>query len=168
MFASLKGTEVIHSHPTAFIAAFVRRVEDGLLGGTHSRRSNYRVTRESADALQVRAVDWLTAISVGLNEVDLAVSPDGRVQFEIRYPRWAGYALALGGGCGFAIITILVTFDMRGYIARHPESRFSGLSIDQNIAVAWALALFWGFVWPWLLILIHRWPLRRLMKQLIV
>ena len=37
----------------------------------------------------------------------------------------------------------------------------------QNVAVAWAMALFWGLVWPWLLILIHRWPLRRLMQRLI-
>ncbi|HEY8131013.1 MAG TPA: hypothetical protein VII12_03910, partial [Thermoanaerobaculia bacterium] len=52
--------------------------------------------------------------------------------------------------------------------ATHPASRFPGLSIDQNVAVAWAFAFFWGFVWPWNLILLHRRPLRRLMQRLIV
>src|SRR5437867_7869443 len=134
MLASVEGTETIRSQPQAFIAAFVRRVKEGLLG---SRRSNYRVTRESADALEVRADDWLTAINVGLNEVDLAVSPDGTVHFAIRYPRWAGYVIALGAALALAFIAILLTFDIRSYIAGHPESRFPGLSIDQNVAVAW-------------------------------
>ncbi len=166
-FASVKGTETIHARPQAFIAAFVRRVESGLLSGTPSRRSSYLVTRKSADGLEFRAVDWLTAFNVGLNDVELTISPDGRTQFQIRYARWAGYALALGAAIGLAFIAIFLTFDIRGYIARHPESRFGGLSTDQNVVLAWAMALFWAFIWPWLLILMHQRPLRRLMKRLI-
>jgi hypothetical protein len=30
------------------------------------------------------------------------------------------------------------------------------------------MALFWGFAWPWLLIALHKRPLRRLMNQIIV
>ena len=39
--------------------------------------------------------------------------------------------------------------------------------MNQNVALAWALALFWGFVFPWILIAMHRRPLRRLMDRLI-
>jgi hypothetical protein len=38
----------------------------------------------------------LTAINIGLNDVDLVVSSDGRVRYLIRYPRWARYVLLLG------------------------------------------------------------------------
>ncbi|HEY8133149.1 MAG TPA: hypothetical protein VII12_14810 [Thermoanaerobaculia bacterium] len=165
MFASVHGTETIRSQPQAFIVAFVRRIKDGLTG---PRRSHYRVTREGPDTLEFRADDWVTAINVGLNEVELTASPDRRVTFDIRYPRWAAYVIALGAVFAIAFLAILLTFDIRGYIATHSASRFPGLSIDQNVAVAWAFAFFWGFVWPWILILLHRRPLRRLTQRLIV
>ena len=148
MFASVSGSETIRSRPQAFIAAFVRRIEDGLLRGGSPVRSRYRVTRQTADALEFRAINWLTAFNVGLNEVELAISPDGRLQFMIRYPRWAGYCLALGAAFGIAFIVMLLALGIRE-------------------PLAWAMGLFWGFVWPWLLILLHRGPLRGLMKRLI-
>jgi hypothetical protein len=42
-----------------------------------------------------------------------------------------------------------------------------GLSIEQHVLVAWAMVVFWGFVWPWLLIALHKRPLRRLIERLI-
>ena len=42
-----------------------------------------------------------------------------------------------------------------------------GLSIDQNLRVAWLMVLFWGFIWPWLLIWLHKRPLRGLITRLI-
>jgi hypothetical protein len=42
-----------------------------------------------------------------------------------------------------------------------------GLSIDQNLALAWLMVVFWGFLWPWLLISMHKRPLRRLVTRLI-
>jgi hypothetical protein len=41
------------------------------------------------------------------------------------------------------------------------------MSIDQNLSVAWLMVLFWGFVWPWLVIVLHKRPLRRLITRLI-
>jgi hypothetical protein len=41
------------------------------------------------------------------------------------------------------------------------------LSVDQNLLVAWFMVLFWGLVWPWLLIPMHKRPLRRLVVRLI-
>lgn len=109
----------------------------------------------------------MTALNVGLNDVELAVSSDRRVRYTIQYRRWACYALLLCGGLGLVLVTFFVMFDIRGYIARHAESRVPGLSIEQNIAIAWAMAFFWGFAWPWILIALHKRPLRRSMAQLI-
>ena len=150
------------------MAAFVRRIETGLLRGSSSRRCHYTVTRQGSDGFAFRATDWLTAINVGLNDVALVVSSDGRVRYSIRYPRWARYVLLLGGGLGIVFVTFLLMFDVRAYVRRHSESRFSGLSINQNIAIAWAMALFWGFAWPWILVAFHKRPLRRLIEQIIV
>jgi hypothetical protein len=64
-------------------------------------------------------------------------------------------------------LLLLVTLDVRGYIASHSASQLPGLSIDQNLVVAWGMVLFWGFVWPWLMIALHMRPLHRLVTQII-
>jgi hypothetical protein len=166
-FATLEGTTPIRSDPRAFLAAFARRVASGLFPGAPALRTRYSVTREGADALQFRAANWPTATNVGLNEVELSPTSDGRVRYTVRYPRWAIYALGLGDLIGLSLIAFFVLFDIRGYLERHPDSTMPGLSLDQNVAFAWAMALFWGFVWPWVLIFLHKKPLRTLIEGLI-
>lgn len=97
----------------------------------------------------------------------MKVFPDGRVRYAIRYPRWAGYAVALSAALGIILMAFFLTFDLRRYIASHAASRIPGLTLDQNVAIAWAMAVFWGFAWPWILIPLHKRPLRRLMEQII-
>ena len=167
MFSSVHGTATIRTPSQAFLTGFVRRIETGLFGGTRHWRCRYVVNRVPSDGLQFRAADWPTALNVGLNDVELHVSADGNVRYAIRYLRWSSYVLALGAVVGFALILVLARLDIRAYIARHPASAFPGLSMDQNVAIAWALVVFWGFVWPWILIAMHRRPLRRLMNRLI-
>ena len=166
LFASVEGAASIRAQPRPFVTAFVRRIETGLLRGASPRRSRYVVTRHEGDGLAFRAVNWLTAINVGLNDVELAVSSDG-VRYLIRYPRWARYVLLLSGGLGVVFLALLLVGDVRSYISGHSESRLPGLSVEQNVAIAWAMALFWGFVWPWILIALHKRPLRGLMARLI-
>ena len=76
-------------------------------------------------------------------------------------------ALVLSGGLGGIGLALLLGFDVRGYIASHPSSQLQGLSVDQNLLIAWAMVLFWGFVWPWILIAMHNRPLHRLIAPLI-
>jgi len=166
-FAQTAGTATIRSEPRAFVAAFARRVAAGLLRGTSPRRCRYVVTREGADGLEFRAASWPTATNVGLNDVELAVSPDRHVRYRVRFPRWAAYALAGSAVFGLVFILFLFLFDVRDYLAHHPRSTVPGLSLDQNVAIAWVMALFWGFAWPWILIAFHKGPLRRLMEQII-
>ena len=62
---------------------------------------------------------------------------------------------------------MLLSLDIRGYIARNERSMIPGLSTEQNLAIAWLMVLFWGFIWPWLLIALHKRPLRQLVTRLI-
>jgi hypothetical protein len=157
----------IRSDARAFVAGFVHRVEEGLLRGAPRSRCNYVVVHRAANGLRFQAAGWKTAFNVGLNDVELTASPAGSVRYVIRYNQWAGYAVALGAAIGLVLVVFLVAFDVRSYIMRHAESRFGALSISQNIAIAWAMAIFWGFVWPWILIALHKRPLRRLMERIV-
>ncbi len=163
----VEGTSIIRAEPRAFVSAFVRRIETGLLRGTSPRRCRYTVTRHGDAGLAFRATDWLTAFNVGLNDVELTVSSGGRVGYTIQYRRWARYAVVLSAGFGLLLGAVFLIVDIRSYIDQHAGSRIPGLSTGQNVAIAWAMALFWGFVWPWILIALHKSPLRRLMEQLI-
>jgi hypothetical protein len=160
-----EGTIPIRSSAAQFLAAFRRRVAAGLLSG-RPRRSNYVIAEGASDRLRVRAADWWTAFNVGLNELELEPQA-GVVHYRVRYWRWAGYALGVSAILGLIGVSLLLAVDVRGYIASHPASQFPGLSIDQSVAIAWSMVLFWGFVWPWFLIALHKRPLRRLIARLI-
>ena len=162
----IHGTVRIRSDPAEFVRAFRQRVTAGLLSGKLHPRSNYVVTQAGPDRLQVRAADWWAAINVGLNEIDLQLPKQGTLHYQVHYWRWASYALALSGLLGLIGLLLLLTFDVRSYIARSPGMP-PGLSVDQNLFIAWAMVIFWGFVWPWILILLHKGPLHRLMARLI-
>lgn len=167
LLASIEGIATIRSQTEPFISSFVRRIETGLLPGTSSLRSQYGVVRKEPEELRFRALNWWTAINVGLNDVVMAAASGGRVHYKVTYWRWASFVLALSGALGIVFIAGLLQFDVRSYVEQHAMSRIPGLSTNQNIVIAWALAIFWGFVWPWILIALHKRPLSRLMNRII-
>lgn len=165
--ASTDGTATIRSQASAFFAAFARRIQSGLLAGAPSRRNRYVITRQAADGLGFRATNAWTAYNVGLNEVELNADPHGSVHYRVRYPRWAEFVI-VGGAVLFGLLAVtFLLLDMREYIAANRFSQVPGLTLDQNVAVAWGIALFFGLVWPWVLIALHKAPLRRLMGHII-
>jgi len=163
----IEGSVPIQSSAGQFLKALRHRVGAGLLSGQPHPRSNYLVVEAGAGEVRVRAADWWTAINVGLNELEIRLQQPGSLHYRVRYWRWAGYALGLSGILGLIGVLLLFAFDVRGYIARHPTSWVPGLSLDQHLIFAWTMVLFWGFVWPWLLIALHKRPLRRLVTRLI-
>lgn len=163
----IEGIVPIRSSAAQFLQAFQQRVAAGLLLGGPHPRSNYVIAEAGPSQLRVQAADWWTAINVGLNELELRLLQRGTVHYRVRYWRWARYALSLGGILGIIGLVLLLTLDVRGYIARQPTSRFPGLSVEQNLLIAWTMVLFWGFVWPWLLIVLHKRPLHRLVARLV-
>jgi hypothetical protein len=164
--AFVEGETTIHSPAEAFLPTFERRVLDGLFAPGNRKRANYVITTNASDGLRFRAKDWATAASIGLNEVELRAS-GSRLRFQVRYPRWAAFVLALGAAIGAALIAAFLIIDLPRYIRAHPLSQIPGLSIGLAVAAAWGLAIFFGFVWPWLLILFHRGQVRNAMRTLI-
>lgn len=162
----IEGTLPIRSPAAAFLQAFSRRAESGLLTGRPQPRSSYAATAVSDGGLRIRAADWSTAISVGLNDLELRPAHDGAVRYRLQYWRWTCYAVGLSGVLGAIGLWLLLAFDAREYIANHPDSQLPGLSIDQNLLMAWAMVLFWGFAWPWILVALHKRPLRRLIARI--
>lgn len=116
------------------------------------------MVRKGPEEFRFRAVNGRTAITVGLNDVEVAATYGGRVPYKVAYWRWASYVLVLSGVLGPAFVAGLLMFDVRTYVEQHAASRLPDLSTDQNVAVAWAMALFWGFAWPWILIALHKRP----------
>ena len=166
-FASTQGSATIRADARSFLEGFRRRIEAGLLGGHPHRRSRYAVTRVGMDALEFRAEDWLTAFNVGLNEVEITVTTPGRVDYHVCYPRWARSAVGLSAAFGITFAIFLLAFDLRTYLAGQSDLSTLLLSPEQGVAVAWAMAIFWGAIWPWILIALHKRPLRGLMDRLI-
>lgn len=163
----IQGVVPIRSAAPAFLEAFCQRISAGLLTGRPHPRSSYRLIATGPTHLVVHAADWRTAFNVGLNELELHLPHSGSVRYQVRYWRWLQYGLALGGILGLIGIVLLVSLDVRGYIAGHSSSMLPGLSVDQNLVIAWFMVLFWGFVWPWLLVPLHKRPLRGLVERLI-
>src|SRR5213594_3713259 len=131
--ASVSGDTAARAPAATFVAAFVRRVESGLLAARPRSRNHYEVTEQRPDGLAFRAADWWTAVNVGLNDVDIAIASDGRVRYDVRYARWAAYVIALAGVLGVILILVFLAIDIRAYIAQHEAARFSRLSIEQNV-----------------------------------
>src|SRR5262245_43029793 len=75
--------------------------------------------------------------------------------------------LGLSAVLGLIGLVLLLTLDVRGYIEDDATARLSGLSVDENLGIAWIMVVFWGFVWAWLLIALHKRPLRRLVERLV-
>jgi len=164
--AFVEDEATIHSPAEEFLPTFERRVVDGLFVPGNRRRANYVITTNASDGLRFRAKDWATAASIGLNEVELRAN-GSRLRYRVRYPRWAAFVLVLGAAVGAALIAAFVIFDLPRYIQSHRASQVPGLSIGLAVAAAWGLAIFFGFVWPWLLILFHRGQVRNAMRTLI-
>lgn len=163
----ITGTASIRTPAAAFLPRFRERVEAGLLAGRPHPRSNYIVVRSDPSSVQIRAADWWTAINVGLNEVDIRASHAGEVSYTIEYWRWAAYAVGLSGLMGVVLAAVFLAIDIRAYIAANQGRMLPGLSVEQNLWAAWGMVVFWGFVWPWLLILLHKRPLHRLIGRIV-
>ncbi|HZF15586.1 MAG TPA: hypothetical protein VE046_06555 [Steroidobacteraceae bacterium] len=162
----IDGTLTIRSEPETFLRAFHRRAKSGLLTGSPQRRSSYCASMPDAHHLSIRAADWKSAINVGLNDLDLEWAGKATLKYRVRYWRWTLFCVGLGAVLAALGITFVLAFDARAYLAQGPESMRWGLSVDQSVRLLWVFIGFWGFVWPWLLVALHKRPLHRLVQQL--
>lgn len=163
----IEGTLSIKAPNEQFAAALEKRVNDGLLAGKPGPRSNYEVVESTGKSIRVRAVGWWTAINVGLNDFRLDLTQTGKLHFRLQYWRWAIYCIGVCFVIGLTGILFFWAIDLRAYMAQNPGARVAGLTIEQNLMIGWGNLLFWGFAWPWILIAMHKRPLRRLLERLV-
>jgi hypothetical protein len=167
LLPEIRGTLKITSEPEPFFKAFRRRVQYGLLTGKPHSRSKYMATLVDANHLTVRAADWKSAINVGLNDMEFEWVGKGKLNYRVRYWRWTLYCVALGAVLAAIGIALVLTFDVRSYLTAAPGRLMWGLSVEQNIMLLWAFIVFWGFVWPWILVALHKRPLHSLVNRLV-
>lgn len=141
------GTVKIRTPGTEFLDRLRQRIDAGFLAGMPHGRSRYIVTEQTDRELTFRAGDFATAINVGLNQVEVQIPEDSRLEYMVTFRRWAAYCVALCALIGTALIAcFLLMPGMRTEIAAH----------NGGAAVFWGSVAFWGFVWPWLLIALHK------------
>jgi len=145
-----------------FISALAERVRRGLFPGASERRNRYKVMNESEGELRFRSEGLLSAISIGWNDVqvqtDLAPEIPGappKIHYRVAFFNWAAYGVAL---CGFIAVCLIVGL-----------STFGGKNVRDYPAaktIFWVMVVFWGFVWPWILVALHKRPAATALERL--
>jgi hypothetical protein len=141
------GTVRIRTPRTEFLERVRRRIDAGFLTGEASGRSQYVVSQQTDCKLTFCAGDFMTAINVGLNQVELRIPEDQWLEYEVTYRRWAAYCVALGALLGTALIACFLLM---------PGMRSDVAAYQGGAVVFWGSVAFWGFFWPWLLIALHK------------
>lgn len=140
------GSVTISSPGAEFLERFERRVQAGLLTGKSHWRARYAVTRRTDHELAFRACSLMTAINVGLNDVELRILGDQRLEYVVTYRRWAAYVVVYGIAlCGLIGIALIACFLLM------PGMRRDIAAQEGGVIVFWGSVVFWGFLWPWLL-----------------
>ena len=164
---NIEGNLQYQASTPRFIASFCNRVDNGFLTGRPGSRSNYKIVESNPANLRMRAKDWWTAINVGMNDLDLRFSTNSVLHYRIVYWRRAAYGLCLCGLLGVIGVIFFLWLDLPSYIRDNAHARLPGLSVNQTLWFAWVNLSFWGFVWPWILIGLHKRALRRLLTRIV-
>ncbi len=142
-----------------FIPALAERVRSGLFPLSSERRNRYAIVSESDEQLRFRSEGFLASISIGWNDVQVQIDspPDSatRVCYEVRYFAWARYGVIL---CAFLGIALIAAWTLLGQ--RYGAHRSAAKMIF------WVMMIFWCFVWPWILVAIHKRPAAKALQRL--
>jgi len=153
-----RGTIEFKALPDDYTDRIARRVETGLLVAGSRRRANYVVRAKSREAVSFSAVGFWTAYNLGLNEVEVRGAGPNCVDYHGSFRRWALYAtinsLALAT---VILIGLLVLPGARDQVSRYT---WGWLYIG-------ALLAFFGLVWPWLLVAMHRRFVPRALERIV-
>ncbi len=157
--AEFEGTFTPERLREDFIAALGERVRRGLLPVASQRRNRYAVIEESDNELRFRSVGFLTSLNIGWNDVRVRVESAAggapQIQYKVGYWAWAAYCVALCGVIGIVLIAAFLLFG----------SKLKGQQAGGEV-IFWAMVIFWGFVWPWVLVAMHKRPAARALERL--
>ncbi len=146
-----------------FVHRLAARVESGLFPMASAGRNRYTITERMPTRLRFRSVGLVTGINVGLNEVSVRV--DNRapeISYEVSYWTWAKYSLYLCAGIagvlGLVLLATLLGLPMFGGNAHLPTSVMLLVSVP--------MIVFWGALWPWILIALHKRPAAKCLTRI--
>jgi len=145
-----------------FTKALAERVRRGLFPRASERRNRYKVMNESEGELRFRSEGPLSAINIGWNDVqvqiDLAPETPGappKIHYRVTFFNWAAYGVALCGFIGICLIAAASIFGSK-YLLGYPGAK----------TIFWVMVVFWGFVWPWILVALHKRPAATALERL--
>ncbi len=141
------GTIEMDTVPGDFTDRIERRVEAGLLVPGKRTRANYVVCSKSPEEIRFMANDFLTAYNVGLNNVVLRRSGQHTIAYRGKFWRWTIYAVVQA--------LVLATLILLGLLVV-PGAREQVSSYSWGWLYIATLLVFFGLVWPWVLVAIHR------------
>jgi hypothetical protein len=144
--------------PDDFVERIARRVRTGLLVPGRRSRANYVVEKQGPDAISFAARGFWTAYNIGLNDVELRREGQKRILFHGSFRRWTLYGVIHGLVIALVILVgILALPDYRDEISRTPLGwPFVG-----------ALLVFFGLVWPWILVALQRRFVPRALERIV-
>jgi hypothetical protein len=152
------GTIEVLALPDDFTELIARRVESGLLVPGSRGRANYVVRSKSHDAVAFSAVGFWTQYAFGLNEVELKRAGPKSVTYHGSFWRWTLYA-----AINALALAIVILFGILFW----PGARAQISSYSWGWLYVGALFAFFGLVWPWLLVAIHRRVVPRTLERIV-
>ncbi len=152
---TFNGKTKIQTTAKVFLEKFRERVEIGLLSGRPHWRARYAVTQQTENQLVFASRGIMSSINVGLNKVSLRYDK-GLIEYHVTYWGWAIYCVLLGAILGFILILVYFFTDTTGMIDQRPMVVDPMLNREIGFAIFWGSVAFWGFIWPWVLVAIHK------------
>ena len=140
------------------ISALTERIRNnGLLAPTASKaRNSYEILESGYDRLHFRSTGLLTSIAIGLNDVNVRIDQmqANTLNYTIKYWTWAKYSIFL---CfGILILVPGILYFTQYKIISQSMNEIPGAVNSIPLFIFLGNALFWGLLWPWILIAIHK------------
>jgi hypothetical protein len=147
------GSHKPESLGDGFIQKLAARVNKGLFSMASSRRNQYKIVEQSETYLHFCSSSLLTGINIGLNDVQIQVDQtSGEIRYDVSYWTWAKYSIFLCLALGLVLGCSLLPPLFGLYL--FPKDQYPPLMI-MKVAIL-PMVLFWGLVWPWILIAFHK------------
>ncbi|GEM_PF-3673916 len=138
-----------------FIQKLAERINQGFLQIALPKRNRYEILEQTENSIHFHSVNVLTGITIGLNDVNIQVDKESNeIRFTVSYWTWAKFSFILCFSIAFLVGFFLMT-PLFGIYLFSKESYPSLLTIKTVII---PMVVFWGVIWPWLLIIMHKGP----------
>ncbi len=160
---SFNGVYHPESMPDDFLDKIAERIASGLFPLAPPSRNRYEVVERTDDSLRFRSRGLLTGINIGLNDVRLRIDGDAReIRYEVSYWTWAKYSIYLCLGIGGLLGIVMIALSFGWYI--FPMNLYPSNYLITTVGLP--MIIFWGLIFPWILIALHKRPASRCLMNI--